>query len=139
MIAADCTLIAQFFLTTPETELARQIAIMDADWIVPPLWRSELRSVLRKYLLRKDLSVDQCAQIMSAAEAMLDNGETAVSSADVMALIASSGCSAYDAEYISIARAFSVPLITGDRRLRERFPGLAVSAAEFISRSSGGA
>ncbi len=134
MIAADCTLIAQFFLTTPETELARQIALLDADWLVPPLWRSELRSVLRKYLLRKDLSVEQSAQIMSAAEVMLANGESAVSSADVLRFVASSGCSAYDAEYISIASAFSIPLITGDKRLRERFPGIAVSAAEFLSK-----
>ncbi len=135
MIAADCTLIAQFFLTTPETELARQIAVMDADWLVPPLWRSELRSVLRKYLLRKDLSVDQCVQIMLVADAMLANSETAVSSADVMALVATTGCSAYDAEYVSLARSFAIPLITADKRLRERFPGIAVSAAEFLAGS----
>lgn len=132
MIASDCTLIAQFFLTTPDTELAREIALLDADWLVPPLWRSELRSVLRKYLLRKDLSVEQSIEVMSAAEAMLEGGEVAVSSAEVMAIVASSGCSAYDAEYISIARSFGVPLVTADKRLRERFPGLAMSAAEFL-------
>ncbi len=133
MIAADCTLIAQFFLTTPETELAREIAIMDADWVVPPLWRSELRSVLRKYLLRKALSVEQCVQIMSVADAMLANSETEVSSADVMALVASTGCSAHDAEYVSLALSFTIPLVTADRRLRDRFPGIAVSAAAFLS------
>lgn len=133
MIVADCTLIAQFFLTTPETELARQIVIADGTWLAPPLWRSELRSVLSKYLLRKDLSAAQCVQVMSAAEGMLIDGETQVSTADVMNIVAASGCSAYDAEYVSVARAFSIPLVTSDRRLRERFPKVAVSPAQFLS------
>ncbi len=133
MIASDCTLIAQFFLTTPETELARQIAIADDTWLVPPLWRSELRSVLSKYLLHKDLSAAECVQVMSAAESMLSDGETQVSSADVMHIVAASDCSAYDAEYILVARSFSVPLVTSDKRLRGRFPNIAVSPAEFLS------
>ena len=133
MIASDCTLIAQFFLEAPDTERARQIALLDSDWLVPPLWRSELRSVLRKYLLRKDVTLEQSVRIMSAAESMLEPGEVVLSSADVMAVVASSGCSAYDAEYVSIARSFGVPLITADRRLRDQFPGVAVSAAEFLA------
>lgn len=134
MIVADCTLIAQLFLTAPDTELARQVALRDADWLVPPLWRSELRSVLRKYLLRGNITIDECLDVMSAAEAMIGNGETEVSSADVLSIVASSGCSAYDAEYISIARLGGIPLVTSDRALRQRFPGIAVSAADFLSR-----
>lgn len=136
MIATDCTLIAQFFLTTPETELARQIALVDTTWLIPPLWRSELRSVLRKYLLHDDLSVEHCIKAMSAAEEMLSDGETEVLSADVMRIIQSSGCSAYDAEYVAIAQAFAVPLITSDKRLRGRFPNVALGPAEFLSAGS---
>ncbi|MEP6508333.1 MAG: type II toxin-antitoxin system VapC family toxin [Gemmatimonadales bacterium] len=133
MIVADCTLIAQFFLTTPETGFARQIAIADGTWLAPPLWRSELRSVLSKYLLHKDLSATQYVQVMSAAETMLSEGETQVSTADVMNIVAASGCSAYDAEYVSVARSFSIPLVTSDKRLRARFPKIAVSPAEFLT------
>lgn len=133
MIISDCTLIAQFFLNTPETELARQIAMNENTWLVPPLWRSEFRSVLRKYLLSDELSVEHCIDATVAAEAMLSGGEMQVSSADVMTLVAATGCSAYDAEYVSLAKSFSIPLVTSDRRLRERFPGVAVSPAEFLA------
>ncbi len=133
MIASDCTLIAQFFLNTPETELARRIAMKDDTWLVPPLWRSEFRSVLRKFLLNKELSVEHCIDATIAAEEMLSGGEVQVSSADVMTLVAETGCSAYDAEYVSLATSFSIPLVTSDRRLRERFPGVALSPAEFLT------
>ncbi len=63
MIAADCTLIAQLFLTTPETELAQRVALADDVWLVPPLWRSEFRSVLRKYLLGQELSIEHCIEV----------------------------------------------------------------------------
>ncbi len=139
MIASDCTLIAQFFLTTPETELARRVALADDVWLVPPLWRSEFRSVLRKYLLRQELSVERCIEVTFAAESRLFGGETQVSSADVMNLVATSRCSAYDAEYVSLAQSFSVPLVTSDRRLHEIFPSVAVSPAEFQSAFRGGA
>lgn len=138
MIVSDCTLIVQFFLTTPETELARRIAMADDVWLVPPLWRSELRSVLRKYLLRDELTVERCIDVTFAAEARLSGGETQVSSAAVMNLVATSRCSAYDAEYISLAQSFSIPLVTSDRRLCESFPTVAVSPAEFLSAYRGG-
>ncbi len=138
MIASDCTLIAQFFLTTPETDLARRVAMADDAWLVPPLWRSEFRSVLRKYLLRGELSVERCIEITFAAEARLSEGETQVSSAEVIKLVAASGCSAYDAEYISLARSFSVPLVTSDRRLCASFPAVAISPADFLSAHIGG-
>ncbi len=102
-------------------------------WLVPPLWRSEFRSVLRKYLLNKELSVELCIDATMAAEEMLSGGEMQVSSADVMTIVAATGCSAYDAEYVSLAKSFSVPLVTSDRRLRERFPDVAVSPAEFLA------
>lgn len=133
MIAADCTLIAQFFLTTPETELSRQVAAADNVWLVPPLWRSELRSVLRKYLLRNEVSLEHCIEVTFTAEAMLSASEVHVSSADVMNLVATSSCSAYDAEYIALAKSFAVPIVTSDRRLCKLFPAVAVSPAEFLS------
>jgi len=111
----------------------------DDVWLVPPLWRSEFRSVLRKYLLNQELSVDRCIDVTHAAERMLSGGETEVSSADVMNLVATTGCSAYDAEYVAVAKSFSVPLVTSDRRLCEKFPAVAVSPVEFLSAYRGGA
>lgn len=132
MIAADCTLIAQLFLTTPETELAQEVMLADDVWAVPLLWRSEFRSVLRKYFLNHDLSLEQCLEITSVAEHRMSVGETTVSSIAVMSLVESTGCSAYDAEYVSLAQSLSVALVTSDRRLHKMFPSVAVSPARFL-------
>ena len=139
MIAADCTLISQLFLTTPETELAQQVMLADDVWLVPPLWRSEFRSVLRKYLLNRDLTVDQCIEITSVVEPRMSAGETMVSSAEVMSLVESTRCSAYDAEYVSLAQSLSVPLVTSDTRLQRIFPSVAISPVRFLSDFSGNA
>ena len=133
MIAADCTLIAQLFLTTPETQLAQGVMLADDVWLVPPLWRSEFRSVLGKYLLHRDLSLEQCIEITSVAEPRMSAGETAVSSLAVMSLVAATRCSAYDAEYVSLAQSLSVPLVTSDRSLQKMFPSVAVSPVRFLS------
>lgn len=135
MIAADCTLITQLFLTTPESALASRVAATDDAWIVPPLWRSEFRSVLRKYLLDGQLSVDKCVRAAAVAESHFASSEVAVSTADVMLIVKQTRCSAYDAEYVSLALAFSVPLVTSDKKLQAAFPSVAISPAEFLSQS----
>lgn len=61
--------------------------------------------------------MERCIEVTLAAESRMFGGETEVSSADVMNLVATTRCSAYDAEYVSLAQAFSVPLVTSDRRL----------------------
>ncbi len=139
MIVTDCTFITQFFLATPDTDLVRSIAQVEDAWLVPPLWRSEFRSVLRKYVLASKLTLADSLEIIRLAETRLSKSEVEVSSSDVMDLVASSRCSAYDAEYLSLAKTFSVPLVTSDKRLCEAFPPLAISPAGFLSASKGGA
>jgi predicted nucleic acid-binding protein len=42
-----------------------------------------------------------------------------------------SGCTAYDCEFVHIAKELGVPLVTSDKRVLRAFPRLAVSIAEF--------
>ena len=44
-----------------------------------------------------------------------------VDSATVLALAASSNCSAYDCEFVALADYLDVPLVTADRKLKTRF------------------
>jgi len=65
-------------------------------------------------------------------ESMMSGGEYAVASGDVLSLAASTACSAYDAEFVVLARELGVPLITTDKLLLESFPDTAVSPARFL-------
>jgi predicted nucleic acid-binding protein len=73
---------------------------------------------------------------MSEAESLMSGGEFAVISGDVLSLAASSACSAYDAEFVVLAREMGVPLVTTDRRLLESFPETAVTPERYLSPTS---
>lgn len=130
MIVADCTLITQLFLKTDHVDSAE--ALSGFRWIVPPLWRSELRNVCRKYIFAGRTSLAEARDVMRLAEARLASSERHVSSDLVLALAAETRCSAYDAEYVVLARTLGVPLVTSDSQLHRLFPRVAISPAAAL-------
>jgi predicted nucleic acid-binding protein len=52
----------------------------------------------------------------------------------VLRLAASSRCSAYDCEFVAVARDPGVPLVTFDREVVRRFDGVAMEAKSFAKR-----
>jgi hypothetical protein len=78
------------------------------------------------------IALNDAFLIMSEAESLMSGGEYAAASGDVLSLAASSACSAYDAEYVVLARDLAVPLITTDKLLLESFPDTAKSPLRFL-------
>ena len=86
----------------------------DPHWIAPLLWRSEFRNVLVGAIRRKMISRETALAAMDGAEHQMEGREQLVDSRDVLRLAALSRCSAYDCEYVALAEANGVPLITND-------------------------
>lgn len=131
MIVADTNLIAYFYLAGPHATAARATHLRDADWVAPRLWRSEFRSVLAKAARSGDLSWAETAEIVEAAEERMLGGEFDVGSAQVLRLAEASPCSAYDCEFVALAKELRVPLVTADRDVLRAFPNVAVSPEAF--------
>lgn len=138
MIVVDAMVVAYGLLPHPQfaPEVDR-VRGRDADWVAPPLWRSEMRSTLMQYvrsddpaIARSDLNLDDAIGVMRKAEAWMQT--LAVRSEAVLALADRSGCSAYDCEYVALADELDVPLVTYDRGVRAAFPDLAVAPTEFV-------
>ncbi|MFO1409027.1 MAG: type II toxin-antitoxin system VapC family toxin [Steroidobacteraceae bacterium] len=125
MIAVDSNILAYLYLPGPNTAAVEALMERDADWVAPMLWRSEFRNVLAGYLRRGDLRFDQALAIQSEAERLLAAAEFAVDSRAVLEAVRDSDCSAYDGEYIALARELGVRLATFDRRLLRTFPDVA--------------
>jgi predicted nucleic acid-binding protein len=122
MIVADTNVITYLGIDSPYTALAEQLLLKDCDWIVPRLWRSEFRNVLALYLRKALLTLDQALQIQSEMEDFLGGREYEVASFDVLRLANSSTCSAYDCEFVALAKSFEIKMVTLDRKLARTFP-----------------
>ena len=107
--------------------------LQDGDWHVPVLWRSELRSILGGYLRRRDLSVKQAVLVMQRVEAELQGNEHIVESDDVLKLLSTSRLSAYDCEFVALARALGARLVTEDREILKAFPKDAITMEAFVT------
>jgi predicted nucleic acid-binding protein len=92
-----------------------------------------LRNVLATYMRTSRLTLVQATEIMEAALELLAGREYQVMSPDVLRLAAESGCSAYDGEFVALAEALAVPLVTHDRHLLRAFPAIAMTAADFCA------
>jgi predicted nucleic acid-binding protein len=131
VIVADVNLIAYLMITGEHTVAAEAVLASDEEWAAPLLWRSEWRSVLAGYLRRGELDLAGALERVAAAEALVRGREYLVEAAPVLELVASSPCSAYDCEYVALARQLGVPLVTSDGRILAAFPETAVSPDEF--------
>jgi predicted nucleic acid-binding protein len=131
MIVADTNIISYLFLPTVFSEKASKLYQSDPDWAAPVLWRSEFRNVLALYLRKKLLSLAEALVIQEEAEALMLDREFAVPSVSVLSLTDSSTCSAYDCEFVALARQLSVKLVTEDKKILAEFPNVAVSLDQY--------
>ncbi len=132
MIVADTNLIAYFLIPGDRTDLAQAAFRRDPAWIAPALWRSELRSVVARYMRHRGTTLAQAMHILDLAEDLVA-GEYHVSSLDVLELTQASNCSAYDCELVALALAHRLPLVTADKKLVKAFPDDAVSLPDFVA------
>ena len=132
MIVVDSNVIAYCWIRGERTELAQLVRARDPDWHAPILWRSELRSALAGYLWRNAFDASLAVAVMAAAESALEGCEHFVSSDLVLELAASSRLSAYDCEFVALARCLGVPLVTEDRAVQKAFPDIAMKMERFL-------
>jgi len=132
VIVVDTNVLIYFWLRTEQARQVERLYANDPDWIAPMLWRSEFRSALSLYVRNKRMSFEQAMYAVASAEEQMDDQEHIVDSRTVMELAMESGCSAYDCEFVALAKGVGVPLITGDRRIVERFPKIAQPIPDFI-------
>jgi predicted nucleic acid-binding protein len=132
MIVADTNTIAYLYLPTAQTNDVVSLLHKDPHWVAPLLWRSEFRNVLALYIRKGIIDLSTATAMQTQAEQQLADNEYTVNSIDVLALASQSGCSAYDCEFVSLANSLSLKLITGDKKLIQLFPEIAMTAGEYL-------
>ena len=132
MIVVDTNILAYLYLPTGFSEQAELLLLKQPKWIAPVLWRSEFRNVLALYLRKEILTFEQTYDIQTEAEALLAGNEYDVPSLDVLRLVEASECSAYDCEFVALAKRNNTLLVTEDKKILKQFPKITMSLAEAI-------
>ena len=132
MIVVDTNIIGYLYLESQWSVQAEQALFKDAQWATPLIWRSEFRNVLARYIRNKLLSLGDALRIMEKALDQMRDREYDVSSLQVLSLAASSACSAYDCEFVALAQALEVQLVTLDREILNQFPSISISLSDFV-------
>jgi predicted nucleic acid-binding protein len=119
------------FLPTIFSNQASQLYQSDPEWAAPLLWRSEFQNVLVLYQRQKIITLPEALVIQEEAEALMMEREFIVPSASILSLTDSSTCSAYDCEFVALAKQLMVKLATEDKKILAEFPDVAVSLNQF--------
>ena len=133
MIVADTNIIAYLYLEGERSAQVEKLLEKDTQWVAPLLWRSEFRNVLALYMRKRNLALAQAQQIMQEAMLLMQEREYEIVSAHVLELVAASGCSAYDCEFVALAEDLGISLVTVDKKITKEFPQIAVSLDDFLA------
>lgn len=132
MIVADSNTIAYLYLPTKHTKNVEKLLQLEPEWAAPALWRSELRNILALYMRQNIVDFETACKIQAEAENLVAPHEYNVDSLSVLTLAQYSGCSAYDCEFVALAKALNSKLVTEDKKLRKAFPEIAMSPKKYM-------
>ena len=129
-IVVDASALAFCLLGTsqPHRSLRRRLAAETCH--APHLVDAEMGNVLRRRVLRGELPAAQAQVLLFAAAPLIDHRYEMTGRLGQAAWTLRENVSFYDALYVALAAALSVPLLTGDARL-SRAPALPC-AVELI-------
>ena len=133
MIVVDTNVLAYALIQGDRTALALQVGERDPQWVVPLLWRYEFLNVLTTFARHGVLELAQATRVWERAQRLLLAAERPVSMPAALRLAVEHQVSAYDAQYLALARQLRVRCVTEDRSLLGKFPGVAVSMADFCT------
>jgi len=123
MIVIDCTVIADFFIGTPEFQKSATILLeTDPEWISPILWQYEFGNVLRKQVCGGRMLPKVMEEYLVAAEALVMESVTELDSSEVGRLANSNELSFYDASYVWVGMARGLAFHSRDDKLRRKCP-----------------
>jgi predicted nucleic acid-binding protein len=127
MIVIDTNVMVYLLTGSSRGEAAARLLADDPEWAAPPLLLSELRNVIVGLLRRGQVQDQDALDICEDAQAVLGDRVASVPAPPVLDTAIRGRMSAYDAEFVVLARRLGVPLVTADQAILDGAPDVAVS------------
>ncbi len=124
MIIVDTSVLAfLFFKDKRLTPAVKRALRANPHLLVPPLWRSEFRSVLLKYLRGRKIDQATASDLFEQARRRFEPFEAEPQTARVLRLAKDFRLSSYDAEFAALGDEHRALLLTNDgRSLADKLP-----------------
>ncbi len=132
MIVVDVNVIAYLLIAGEKTAEARAMRDLDADWLVPDLWRDEFLNILSTYVRHGGTSLETATALWLSAVAQFEGKDTTADPITTLQLAARHQLSAYDAQYLVVAIDHDVRLITEDKAMLKAVPQRCMTMRDFI-------
>ena len=138
MIVVDANVVAYFAIEGGLSDTARTLTEVDPVWVVPTLCRSELANVLTTSVRVGERSSADAAVLWNIMSSRFHGREFEVHIPSVIWLAEECQITGYDAHYAVLSRWLGIPLVTEDRKLRQRNDN-AYSMQEYVQLVGGSA
>jgi len=122
MIVADVNIVVNLFLEGNHSEKAGALYENDPNWVLPDIWIHEMTNVLSTYVKHGGLDRSMSMELLNSSLDYFLPATVSLPMDGVLACSLDYNISAYDAEYIYLAREKNIPLITVDKRLIRSIP-----------------
>ncbi len=131
MIVVDVNVVAYFLIEGEKTAAARALLDHDPDWRLPALWRHEYLNVLATFARQGGATIAETRTLWRRSIELFGRREQSVDMELALVLASENPISAYDAQYIALARQLQTVCVTEDRRLLKMFPDLTRAMQAF--------
>ena len=131
MIVVDTNVMVRFVMVEEAALDVVRLRERDREWAAPSILVSELRNALLGYVRRGDLTSEQAKAMHDEAAIALGGRVYEVPGDAVIDTALECGLTAYDAEFVALARALGVALVTMDAAVLRGAPDVAVPLEAF--------
>jgi len=132
VIVVDVNVIAYLFIAGERTAEARAMRELDADWLVPDLWRDEFLNILSTYVRHGGTDLETATALWLSAAALFVGKDTTADPLTTLELATRHQLNAYDAQYLVVAVDRDVRLITEDKAMLKAVPQRCMTMRNFI-------
>ena len=132
MIVIDTNVMVRFVMVGEAAVDVVRLRERDREWTAPSILPSELRNALIGYIRRGDITRDEAKAMAGDAGRVLGNRIYDMPGDAVIDVALECELTAYDAEFVALARGLGVALVTMDAAILRGAPDVAVPLEAFV-------
>lgn len=131
MIVVDANVIVYLLIKGEKTSLAQRTLQKDPDWHVPMLWQHEMLNILATFVRSGGGTLADVQSIWRSSLQLMTARLHDIELEQALTLASIQAVSAYDAQYLILARTLGVALVSEDQRLQRAFSTEVLSMQQF--------